>query len=49
MQHYKLDNVQEYTEDPLIREVRLEKERQVKKEEDEKIAKKLLEKVNKIK
>lgn len=45
MLHYKLDNVHEFIEDPLIKEVRLEKERQVKKEEEEKVAKKILEKV----
>lgn len=45
MIHYKLENVHEFVEDPEIKEVRLEKERQIKKEEDEKIAKKLFEKV----
>lgn len=32
-------------EDPFIREIRLEKERQIKKEEDDKIARRIFEKV----
>lgn len=42
---YKLENIQEYFEDPFIREIRLEKEKQIKKEEDEKIVRRQLEKV----
>jgi len=45
MHHYKLSNIEEFPEDTLIRDVRMEKERQLKKEEEEKKMKRIQEKV----
>lgn len=45
MRVYKLENIPEFVEDPMIRDIRIEKERQLKKEEEDKIARKLFEKV----
>lgn len=42
---YKLENIPEYVEDPMIREIRTEKGRQLKKEEEDKIARTHFEKV----
>jgi len=42
---YKLENISEYVEDPIIREIRIEKGRQLKKEEEDKIARTHFEKV----
>ncbi len=45
MKTFKLDNMPEFVEDPTIRDIRLEKERQMKKEEEDKMARRLFEKV----
>ena len=45
MKTFKLDNMPEFVEDPTIRDIRFEKERQMKKEEEDKMARRLFEKV----
>lgn len=45
MKMYKLENIPEFIEDPFIRDRRIEKEKQLKKEEDDKTARRNFEKV----
>ncbi len=45
MKVYKLENVPEFIEDIMIRDIRLEKEKQWKKEEEDRIVRRNLEKV----
>jgi len=45
---YKLTNLDEFTEDVMIETVRLEKEKQLKREEVEQKMKRIQEKVNKL-
>ena len=42
---YKLTNIEEFTEDAMIKNVRLEKEKQLKREEEEKKMKRIQEEV----
>lgn len=45
IKHYKLTNLEEFIEDTTIKTVRLEKEKQLKREEEEKKMKRIQEKV----
>lgn len=49
MKIFRLDNIPEYVEDTMIRDIRIEKERQLKKEEEDKILKRHFEKVKFLK